>query len=161
MGCRRPSTDPVARRARPGARSPRRARGAAVACAALLALLALAAPPAARAHEPQRLSSREIVRLVGTFGAPPAAAKAVRDVVVTVQGKERTLHATEWQVYALVVDQKETVAPAPERVTLQGTREDLARIAGARPEQRVALLAERRPGMGELFLLAIDLCPER
>lgn len=116
---------------------------------------------AARAHEPQRLNAREIVRLAGTFGDAPQGVKNVRDVAVTAQGRERTLHATDWQVYALVVDQNAPVAPAPDRVTLQGTREDLARIANARPEQRVALLAERRPGMSELFLLAVDLCPER
>jgi hypothetical protein len=121
----------------------------------------LLVPAAASAHEPQRLNSREIVRLVGTFGAAPAGVKNVRDVVVTVQGRERTLHASDWQVYALVVDQSETVAPAPDRLTLQGTREDLARIASARDEQRIAILAERRPGTGELFLLAVDLCPER
>ncbi|MBM4247372.1 MAG: hypothetical protein FJ148_26880 [Deltaproteobacteria bacterium] len=114
----------------------------------------------ARAHEPQRLTSREIVRLAGTFGPPGATAKIVADVVVVAQGRERTLHATDWQVYALVVDQNAPLAPAPARVTLQGTRADLARIANARPEQRVAILAERRPDRSELFLLAVDLCPE-
>ena len=137
----------------------RRRRGLHVVLAAL-AGVALAAG-GVRAHEPQRLSAREIVRLAGTFGELPAGTKPVRDVAVTVQGRERTLHASDWQVYALVVDQNAPVAPAPDRVTLQGTREDLARIANARPDQRVSLLAERRPGMGELFLLAVDLCPEK
>jgi hypothetical protein len=126
-----------------------------------VAVVLLAFAPAARAHEPQRLTSREIVRLAGTFGDPAAGAKVVRDVVVAVQGRERTLHATDWQVFAVVADQNDAVPPAPDRVTLQGTREDLARIAAARPEQRVAILAERRPGMAELFLLAVDLCPEK
>lgn len=157
MDSQSPSTEDTRRRKGP---SP----GAVARIVLLVAALAgstLPAPRGAAAHEPQRLTSREIVRLAGTFGAPAAAVKNVRDVIVTVQGKERTLHATDWQVYALVVDQGERVAPAPERVTLQGTREDLARIASARPEQRIAILAERRPGLGELFLLAVDLCPDR
>jgi hypothetical protein len=144
----------------PSPSTERRRRGrAALVVAALASVVWCAATVGA--HEPQRLNSREIVRLAGTFGDAPSGVKTVRDVAVTVQGRERTLHATDWQVYALVVDQNAPVAPAPDRVTLQGTREDLARIANARPEQRVALLAERRPGMGELFLLAVDLCPEK
>ncbi len=116
-------------------------------------------PVTARAHEPSRMRTREIVRLAGWFGAPPAGAVVVRDVAVTAQGKTRTLHATDWQVYALVAEQKEEVAPAPESVVLQGSRTDIAAVAGARAEQRVSILAERRPGVGELFLLAVDLCP--
>ena len=38
---------------------------------------------AARAHEPQRLNAREIVRLAGTFGDAPQGVKNVRDVAVT------------------------------------------------------------------------------
>lgn len=130
---------------------------------AALALLAslLLSSGAALGHEPQKLTSREIVRLAGTFGDPPAGAKAPHDVVVTVQGRERTLHASDWQVFAVLADQNDPVPPAPDRVTMQGTREDLSRLAGARPEQRVAILAERRAGMSELFLLALDLCPEK
>ena len=144
----------------PSPSTERRSRRAALALATIGVVLSCVAGTV-RAHEPQRLNAREIVRLAGTFGDAPAGVKNVRDVAVTVQGRERTLHASDWQVYALVVDQNAPVAPAPDRVTLQGTREDLARIANARPEQRVALLAERRPGMSELFLLAVDLCPER
>lgn len=144
----------------PSPSTERRSRRAALALATIGVVLSCVAGTV-RAHEPQRLNAREIVRLAGTFGDAPAGVKNVRDVAVTVQGRERTLHASDWQVYALVVDQNAPVAPAPERVTLQGTREDLARIANARPEQRVALLAERRPGMAELFLLAVDLCPEK
>lgn len=146
----------------PGTRTARRwSRVGLARLAALLVVGLVACAVEVLAHEPQRLTSREIVRLAGTFGDPPAGAKAVRDVVVGVQGRERTLHATDWQVFAVVADQNDAVPPAPDRVTLQGTREDLARIAAARPEQRVAILAERRPGMAELFLLAVDLCPEK
>ena len=76
-------------------------------------------------------------------------------------GKQRPFHAVDWQVFALVTDQKETIAPMPDTLTVQGTREVLARIAGARGEQRVSILAEHRPGSGEVFVLALDLCPEK
>jgi hypothetical protein len=115
----------------------------------------------AGAHEPSRMNTREIVRMSGWFGTPPAGVTVAREVTLTVQGKQRQLHAADWQVFALVTDQSETIAPAPETITLQGTREFLARIAGARGEQRVSILAERRPGSGELFVLALDLCPEK
>jgi len=130
-----------------------------VALALVASLIGTMRPATAWAHEPSRMRTREIIRLAGWFGAPPATATVVREVAVNVQGKTRTLHATEWQVYALVAEQKEQVAPAPESVVLQGSRADIAAVAGARPEQRVSILAERRPGVGELFLLAVDLCP--
>jgi len=151
MVCRGPSTDP--RHAR------RCAKPTSLALAVTLAVLALVLP--ARAHEPSRVNTREIVRMSGWFGTPPAGTTVARDVTLTVQGKQRQLHAAEWQVFALVSDQSETIAPAPDALTLQGTRDVLARIAGARGEQRVSILAERRPGGGEIFVLALDLCPEK
>lgn len=132
-----------------------------VAVTVLAALTGALRPASSDAHEPSRMRTREIVRLAGWFGVPPAGASVVREVAVTAQGKARTLHATDWQVYALVAEQKEQVAPAPESVVLQGARADIAAVAGARPEQRVSILAERRPGVGELFLLAVELCPSK
>lgn len=149
MACRCTSTD--------GRRTRRGVAGSIVLATLLLTL----APATTTAHEPSRMRAREIVRLGGWFGPPPDGAEVVREVKVTAQGKERTLHATAWQVYALVAEQKEQVAPAPDAVTLQGSRSDLGTIAGARAEQRVSILAERRPGTGELFLLAVELCPSR
>ena len=136
-------------------------RAHAVVALVATALLLAVVPGGSDAHEPSRMRTREIVRLAGWFGTPPDGAPVVREVSVTAQGKQRSFHATEWQVYALVAEQKEQVAPAPKAVTLQGSRADLAAIAGARPEQRVAILAERRPGVAELFLLAVDLCPAK
>jgi hypothetical protein len=46
-----------------------------------------------------------------------------------------------------------------ERLSLQGPRELLARFAGARADQTVTILAERRPGRTDLFVIALDLCP--
>lgn len=148
MACLDPSTE----RHRPTAG---RLRGLAVA----LALLACAA--SAAAHPPPRINSREIVRISGWFGTPPKGSTVVRDVTLTVQGKTRPFHAVDWQLFALVSDQSETVAPMPDALTLQGTREVMARLAGARGEQRVSILAEHRPGSAEVFILALDLCPEK
>jgi len=139
----------------------RYARRAAAALLALATLLLALLPDGVRAHEPSRMRTREIVRLAGWFAPPPDGTAAVRTVKIRAQGKERTLHATAWEVYALVADQQEQVATAPDDVSLQGSRADLGAVAGARPEQRVSLLAERRPGTAELFLLSVELCPAR
>ena len=131
------------------------------ACARALlgCLVALSVAGPARAHPPSRMNSREIVRISGWFGVPPKGATIVRKIPLTVQGRQRELNAVDWQVFGLVTEQTETLAPEPPQLTLQGTREQLARIAEARGEQRVSILAERRPGVGELFVLALDLCP--
>jgi hypothetical protein len=142
--------------------STERRRALAAVAAVVVAFVAGTLRPATvHAHEPSRMRTREIVRLAGWFGPPPPGASVAREVAVSAQGKARTLHATDWQVYALVAEQKEQVAPAPESVVLQGARADIAAVAGARPDQRVSILAERRPGTGELFLLAVELCPPK
>lgn len=132
---------------------------------ALAVALAVAAPAAA--HKPSRVTAREFVRLAGSFEAAAQAKAtaapadgAARVVTLTVQGRERRFATADWQVFALVSEEEDAAPPAePERLTLQGPRDLLGRIAGARPEQRVSILAERRPGSGELFVLAADLCP--
>lgn len=126
--------------------------------AIVLATVALVVADA-RAHEPSRINAREIVRLSGTFGAPSKGGPKTHDVAVSVLGKKRTLHAGDWQVFALVIDQQTKEPEAPESVELQGPRETLARIASAGDEQRVSILAERRAGSDDLFVLALDLCP--
>ena len=45
------------------------------------------------------------------------------------------------------------------RLVLQGPRELLARFAAARADQTVTMLAERRLGGSDLFVIALDLCP--
>lgn len=151
MVCHAPSTEPRAAWCHATSRQ--------LTTVVALGLLVLALP--AWAHEPSRVNTREIVRMSGWFGAPPAGTTLARDVTLTVQGKQRQFHAVDWQVFALVSDQSETIAPAPDTLTLQGTRDVLSRIAGARGEQRVSILAERRPGVGEIFVLALDMCPEK
>jgi hypothetical protein len=122
-------------------------------------LVALSGSPAAYAHDPPRPRSREIIRAQGYFGTPPAGAEAARTVELAVLGETRPLNATEWRRFA--VEEKQTPADTeePARIIVQGARADLQRLKKARPEQRVTLLAERRTGSTDLFVLAVDLCP--
>jgi hypothetical protein len=99
------------------------------------------------------------VRAQGYFGTPPAGATAARTVELAVLGETRPLHATEWRRFAAEEKQAPAETEEPGRITVQGARADLQRLKKARPEQRVTLLAERRAGSTDLFVLAVDLCP--
>lgn len=125
----------------------------------VLVSLLITSPRPAAAHEPTRPQSREIVRAQGYLGEPPAGASALRTVELAVLGETRHLHATEWHRYAAEEKQEPVKIDEPARITVQGARGDLQRLRKARPEQRVTLLAERRAGSTDLFLLALDLCP--
>jgi hypothetical protein len=110
----------------------------------------------AGAHEPPKVVLRELIRLQGARradGDAPAGRMTLR-----AQGVEQPFAATERRAFALVAEGKEAPQVA-DRYTLQGPRPLLARFARARPDQTVTLLAERRPGGADLFVLAIDLCP--
>jgi len=134
-----------------------RLRLGALVVAAVLA--ALPDPPAVGAHEPTRPRAREILRAQGYLGKPPAGAPALRTVELAVLGETRHLHATEWRRYAAEENREPVEIEEPARITVQGARADLQRLKKARPEQRVTLLAERRAGSTDLFLLGLDLCP--
>ncbi len=127
---------------------------------AALVLLALW-PAVAAAHGPPRpTSEREIVRVVGHVREPAAAEAGATRMVLAVLGQDVTFAAAQWQTFGLASPEGGST-DRPARVTLQGARETLAKLVAARPEQRVAILAERRPGAAEIFLLALDLCPDR
>jgi hypothetical protein len=51
--------------------------------------------------------------------------------------------------------------PVGAHVVLQGPRDQLTRFTTARADQLVTILAERRAGGTDLFLLTIDLCPAK
>ena len=128
------------------------------ALAALAMLVAASAPSVA--HDPPRMATREMIRLQGHLGSAPKAAEVVREVVLVALGTEHKLYATDWQRFGF--SDPQTAGPAEEprdRLVLQGKREDLARFAAARPAQTVTILAERRPGSADLFLLTLDFCP--
>jgi hypothetical protein len=137
--------------------SARRVRAALVAAAAAAVLLV---PATAPAHSPSANAARELLRVQGTRAAAPRGAAVVREVVFVVLGTEHRFHATDWRRFSL--GDVDGAPPAErDRLTLQGKRETLVRFASAAPEQVVTLLAERRPGGADLFVLALDLCPPR
>jgi hypothetical protein len=125
---------------------------------ALLAIVAAAAPISA--HEPERIVNRELVRLQGQW-IPAQGDEPPRVVTVTVLGEERRLSIRDWRAFAYSKVDTAAAAGEPRAISLQGERATLARLVAARPDQRLTLLAERRPGSTELFLLAADLCPEK
>ena len=129
--------------------------------AVLVGIVVAALAPPAAAHESAAGSVRELIRIQGyRTGTPPSATG--RRVVFRALGEEHPFAADAWQVFSFVRQGSDGEA-AGERATfaLQGSREDLARFAASRPEQRVTLLVERRPASADLFIVAIDLCPAR
>lgn len=134
-----------------------RARVLLLAAAAAVSL----AGAAAQAHPPPRTAERELVRVQGYRTAGPVAG-AGRQLVLKALGSEHQFAATDWQVFGFAEEDKRatpTPVRAQERYALQGSRDVLRRLATARPDQLVTILAERRPGSTELFVLALDLCP--
>jgi hypothetical protein len=127
---------------------------------ALLVAAVLLIAAAAHAHPPPRSATRELVRLQG-HRAQGASPEAKRRVVLLVLGVEQPFAVTDWQVFGFSDTPSATPQPAepPQRLVLQGSRDLLARFATLRPEQTVTLLAERRPGSAELFVLTLDVCP--
>jgi hypothetical protein len=135
----------------------------AIGAVGLLALVALhAGSGSTYAHETAPIRVREIVRVQGWVGAePPQAAKdaVVRTADLTVLGESRLLHAIEWRTFRLDEVPDPPPAAPTTTFTLQGSRQLLRRVRDVRTDQRVTVLAERRPGSRDLFLLAVDLCP--
>ena len=127
------------------------------AAAALLLALVLAAPAAA--HNVASHAVRELVRIQGQLGTatPPPNG---RQLTFTVRGQRLPFTASEWRVFAFADDEtvKQPEAPEPELV---GDRSVLRRVITARPDQVITILAERRPGSSDLFVLSVDRCPER
>ena len=127
------------------------------AAAALLLALVVAAPVAA--HNAPSHAVRELVRIQGQLGTatPPPNG---RQLTFTVRGQRLPFTASEWRVFAFADDEtvKQPEAPEPELV---GDRSVLRRVITARPDQVITILAERRPGSSDLFVLSVDRCPER
>jgi hypothetical protein len=121
-------------------------------------LLALCTP--ALAHPPQRGAPPDLVRLQGYRGAAPAGIET-RKVAVNVHGREQPFFAIDLRRFSLV-DPGATDAPDLQKAFfLQGGPETLSRFAKARPDQRITILAQWHPGRRDLFVLALDLCPEQ
>jgi hypothetical protein len=132
------------------------------ATAGIALLTAAALHGSTQAHETAPSRVREIVRVqgwVGTEPPPDATDAVVRTAELTVLGESRLLHAIEWRTFRLdEVPDAPSAAPTT-TFTLQGGRRLLRRFRDVRTDQRVTILAERRPGSRDLFLLAVDFCP--
>lgn len=130
-----------------------------VAGALLGALLLAATAGRAPAHDVASHAVRELVRIQGQLGTatPPPNG---RQVTFTVRGQRLPFTASDWRVFAFADDVtlKQPEAPEPELV---GDRALLRRVITAQPDQLVTILAERRPGSSDLFVLTVDRCPER
>lgn len=111
------------------------------------------------AHTPaDPRAGREIVRIQGQRGAA-ADARGPAALVISALGTDFPFAASDLRVFGFSEqDAAESVGP---KVTLQGSRELLSRFANARPDQTITILAERRAGSSDLFVLALDLCPAK
>lgn len=134
-----------------------RARTARALLLAASAGLAALVPGAAVAHDPAPAVVRELVRLQGYRAPAPAGVAVQRELSVVVLGQTLRFAAEEWRRFALA----EAAAPAvePVAVTLQGDRALLRKVSTAADGQQVTILAERRPGSADLFVLTVDRCP--
>ena len=140
-------------------RSPTALLVMALVCGPPLVTALTGATPTASAHDeaPSR-RTRELVRIQGHLGEAPAGIPVARRIELLVLGQERPFFATQWQQFGLGTDP--SAAPdAGTRIALQGDRGSLARLGQVRPSQQVTVLAERRQGASDLFLLALDICP--
>jgi hypothetical protein len=122
----------------------------------LAMLVSLLAAGAAVAHPPPRTTTRELLRLQGQRRADGEAPAGRLEIAAL--GETHPFAATAVEVYGMT--DAEPGKPTTQYV-LQGPRPLLGRFTGARPDQTVTILAERRPGSPELFVLALDLCPPR
>lgn len=111
----------------------------------------------AAAHGPEPKGDRELVRLQGYRAAAPEGIEIAAEVVLSILGKDHRFHLTTRQSFRSTDRQEGTASR--DRWVLQGDREMLARVAAARPNQRVTMLADHRPGSSDLFLLTVDFCP--
>lgn len=126
------------------------------AAAALLALVASAAD----AHDVSLKPVRELLRIQGYRTPAPAGVAPLRELNMTVLGRAIPLALTEWRTFVFR-DANPDKANEPTGIVLQGERPLLSRITSAKPEQQITILAERRPGSSDVFVLAVDLCPAK
>jgi hypothetical protein len=119
---------------------------------------ALAAAPAA-AHNLTPQPVRELVRIQGYKAPAPRGVNPVREVVFLVLGQQVRFAASEWSTFAFFEPSGQPPAAEPAQVALQGERPLLHSVTAARPDQKITILAERRPGSTDVFVLAVDLCP--
>ncbi len=122
---------------------------------AALALLA----GSALAHPTEKPASRELVRIQG-HRSDARTGGGVTSMVVAALGVDHPFAASDVRTFGFG-ESTADVSPVGPHVVLQGARDVLTRFTGARPDQQVTILAERRSGASDLFVLTIDLCPPK
>jgi hypothetical protein len=127
---------------------------------ALLVLLVAAWSGLAAAHPTGAPPARELVRLQGHRSDTKAGDKTGPTMTVAALGVDHPFATTDVRTFGFG-DAARDVAPVGARVVLQGSRDLLSRFTTARPDQLVTILAERRAGATDLFVLTVDLCPAR
>lgn len=136
--------------------APRRQRRGAL---QVLPFLSLLLPLASHAHDIAPEPVRELVRIQGYRSPAPQGVQIAREVTFDVFGRQIPFAVTEWRSFAFH-DPKAKPTPAePTLILLQGERPLLHSITAARPQQRITILAERRPGSPDVFVLTVDRCP--
>ncbi|MBM4270005.1 MAG: hypothetical protein FJ144_25945 [Deltaproteobacteria bacterium] len=142
-------------------------RGRTSALGLSLAVACVLGAASTEAHDAPRTAMRELVRLqgfveeakadeAGEAGAPDASG----GFALVVHGRQIPFEVVDRQVFRAVAAAGRPSEPEAQKLVLQGERALLARIGSARPDQKVTILGERRPGGDELFVAAVDLCPE-
>jgi len=122
--------------------------------------LAVASTGVAHGHKTKAHSGvRELVRIQGYRGGSTVEVPVVRTVAFIVLGEEHSFRATTWRRFGLNDGTESASEEKATRFTLQGDRTTLRRFSKTRSDQLVTILAERRPGASDLFVLALDLCP--
>jgi hypothetical protein len=91
--------------------------------------------------------------------AAPEGMPLAREMTLVVLGQQLRFAATDWRVYAFADTPDLPPREEPPQAMLQGDRAVLHGIIAARPDQQITVLAERRPGSADLFVLTVDLCP--
>jgi hypothetical protein len=113
----------------------------------------------ASAHGPQKGAPPDMLRVQGYRASAPAGAGAQK-LTLTVNGRAQDFYATELRHFSLLDPSVTTEPDTAKPFFLQANPTVLTRFASARSDQRITILAQWRPGRTDLFVLAMDLCPE-
>jgi len=127
--------------------------------AAVALVACLIAATTARAHSPAVPAGvRELLRVQGH--KQDGGECDGRLIALSALGESAAFCAAEFRRLALATERPVELPEEPTAIDLQGGRALLARFNKARREQKITLLGEWRPGRRDLFLIAVDLCPE-
>lgn len=125
-----------------------------------IVLIVLVVASSSMAHNlPEHETNREIVRLQGYRETAPTGVEPGRMVILSIFGEQKKFHLTDFRRFRLTDETDPAKDDDRGPFVIQGNRGVLAKIANARPEQRVTILGERRAGGSDIFVLALDLCP--